>query len=110
MRRKEQEVSSEDELENNDEDEQKEDEDEEEKQERQPAREHRERGEGSEDREMHKIKCSECGKMAEVPFKPEGDRPVYCRDCFMKRRQSGPRRFGGGSGGGRRFPSGGRRY
>jgi CxxC-x17-CxxC domain-containing protein len=21
-----------------------------------------------------------------VPFKPSGDRPVYCRDCFMKQR------------------------
>ncbi len=38
-------------------------------------------------REMHKIKCSDCGKEAEVPFKPSSDRPVYCRDCFAKRRR-----------------------
>jgi CxxC-x17-CxxC domain-containing protein len=56
------------------------------------------------EREMHKIKCSECGKDAEVPFKPIEGRPVYCRDCFMKHR---PRRsFGGG---GRSFGGGGYR-
>jgi len=38
-------------------------------------------------RKMHKIKCSDCGKDAEVPFKPIEGRPVYCRDCFMKRRK-----------------------
>lgn len=42
------------------------------------------------EREMFKIKCSECGKDAEVPFKPTEGRPVYCRDCFMKHRK--PRR------------------
>jgi len=39
------------------------------------------------DREMHKITCSDCGKEAEVPFKPSGDRPVYCKDCFQKHRK-----------------------
>lgn len=33
---------------------------------------------------MYKVTCSECGKEAEVPFRPTGDRPVYCRDCFTK--------------------------
>lgn len=42
-------------------------------------------------REMHKIKCSTCGKDAEVPFKPTGDRPVYCRDCFFKQKGITPR-------------------
>jgi CxxC-x17-CxxC domain-containing protein len=42
-------------------------------------------------KEMHKVKCSECGKMAEVPFKPSGDRPVYCKECFLKRRGITPR-------------------
>jgi len=37
-------------------------------------------------REMHKAVCSDCGKECEVPFKPSGDRPVYCRDCFRKRK------------------------
>lgn len=42
-------------------------------------------------REMHKITCSECGKEAEVPFKPRGDSPVYCRDCFFKKKGITPR-------------------
>ncbi|UZE93693.1 MAG: DNA-directed RNA polymerase [Candidatus Pacearchaeota archaeon] len=42
-------------------------------------------------REMHKITCAECGKEAEVPFKPSGDRPVYCKECFMKRKGIKPR-------------------
>jgi len=33
-------------------------------------------------REMHAVTCSECGKQTEVPFRPSGDRPVYCRECF----------------------------
>ena len=42
-------------------------------------------------REMHKIKCSECGKEDEVPFKPSGDRPVFCKACFMKSKGLEPR-------------------
>ena len=41
-------------------------------------------------REMHKAICSECGKECEVPFKPTEGKPVFCRECFAKRR---PRRF-----------------
>ena len=36
--------------------------------------------------EFHKAICAECKKECEVPFKPSGDRPVYCKDCFSKRR------------------------
>ena len=39
-----------------------------------------------ESREMHKAVCAECGKECEVPFKPDGTRPVYCRECYAKRR------------------------
>jgi CxxC-x17-CxxC domain-containing protein len=39
------------------------------------------------EREMHKIKCADCGAETEVPFKPDGTRPVYCRDCYRKRKQ-----------------------
>ncbi len=38
-------------------------------------------------REMHKATCSECGKECEVPFKPTEGRPVFCRDCFAKKRR-----------------------
>lgn len=41
-------------------------------------------------REMHKVTCSECKKECEVPFKPVGDKPVYCKECFEKHR---PKRF-----------------
>jgi len=37
-------------------------------------------------REMFTATCSACGGVAELPFNPSGDRPVYCRDCFAKRR------------------------
>ena len=39
-------------------------------------------------REMHTVVCAECGKDATVPFVPRGDRPVYCSDCFSRRRAS----------------------
>ena len=38
-------------------------------------------------REMHKATCSECGKECEVPFKPTEGKPVYCRECYRKRRK-----------------------
>ena len=38
-------------------------------------------------REMHKVTCSECGKETEVPFKPDGERPIYCRDCFQNHKK-----------------------
>ena len=37
-------------------------------------------------RTLHKATCADCGKETEVPFKPDPSRPVYCRDCFSKRR------------------------
>ena len=41
---------------------------------------------GGEQRQMYKVVCAECGKETEVPFEPKNDRPVYCRDCFSKRK------------------------
>ncbi len=37
-------------------------------------------------REMHKAVCADCKQECEVPFKPTEGKPVYCRDCFQKRR------------------------
>jgi len=37
-------------------------------------------------REMYTVSCSSCGKDAQVPFQPRGDRPVYCSDCFQSQR------------------------
>jgi len=56
-------------------------------------------------KEMHSVVCAECGQETEVPFKPDGSRPVYCRDCFQKRRGSSPRRGGGGDRGPRQMHS-----
>jgi ATP-dependent RNA helicase DeaD len=39
-------------------------------------------------RDMHKAVCSECGQECEVPFKPDLNRPVYCRDCWANRKRS----------------------
>jgi len=43
--------------------------------------------------EMHEVTCSKCKKQCEVPFKPTGDKPVYCSECFKEE--------GGSSRGGR---------
>jgi len=42
---------------------------------------------------MHKAVCDECQKSCEVPFRPSGDKPIYCSDCFgSKRGNEAPRR------------------
>ena len=38
-------------------------------------------------RAMHKSVCADCGKDCEVPFQPTGDRPIYCQECWVKRRR-----------------------
>lgn len=38
-------------------------------------------------REFFTVTCGQCGRPAEVPFKPRGDRPVLCRDCFRSARR-----------------------
>ena len=45
-------------------------------------------------REMHTTTCASCGKEAQVPFVPRGDKPVYCSNCFKPRESSG---YGGGN-------------
>jgi CxxC-x17-CxxC domain-containing protein len=37
-------------------------------------------------REMFEATCSDCGKTARVPFRPTSGKPVYCTDCFARRR------------------------
>lgn len=49
-------------------------------------------------KEMHQATCAACHKSCEVPFRPTGDKPVYCRDCFMTQ------------GGGNDAPRGGDRF
>ena len=43
-------------------------------------------GGGGPAKEFFTAICGECGKEAQLPFKPRGDRPVFCSECFTKRR------------------------
>jgi CxxC-x17-CxxC domain-containing protein len=46
-------------------------------------------GYGSRDRgprEMFAATCSNCGREAQVPFRPTSGKPVYCSDCFRTMR------------------------
>ncbi len=52
-------------------------------------------GGGRGQRQMFSATCSGCGREAQVPFEPRGDKPVYCSDCFEQRGGGG--RSGGGS-------------
>jgi CxxC-x17-CxxC domain-containing protein len=36
-------------------------------------------------REMFTATCSQCRGIAQFPFQPRDDRPVYCHDCFAAR-------------------------
>jgi len=40
----------------------------------------------SSQRQMYDAVCADCGEPTQVPFRPRGDRPVYCRDCYENRR------------------------
>jgi CxxC-x17-CxxC domain-containing protein len=42
-------------------------------------------------KQMFTAVCANCGKPCEVPFRPTGDRPVYCRDCFGSTKFAPPR-------------------
>lgn len=37
-----------------------------------------------EERQMFSAVCDNCGKDCQVPFRPSGEKPVYCSDCFEK--------------------------
>ena len=43
---------------------------------------------GGGQREMHTAVCASCGREAQVPFVPRGDKPVYCSDCFQQQRRT----------------------
>jgi len=31
---------------------------------------------------LHQATCDKCGRTCDLPFKPTGGKPVYCRSCF----------------------------
>ena len=40
-------------------------------------------------RQMHQgnWSCSQCGAaITELPFEPDGERPLFCRDCYRNKR------------------------
>jgi CxxC-x17-CxxC domain-containing protein len=45
-------------------------------------------GGGGGDRQMFTTTCSNCGVSTTVPFKPTGEKPVYCRDCYRTKRST----------------------
>lgn len=47
---------------------------------------------GFEKPQMHSAICSKCGKSCMVPFKPTGNRPIFCNDCFKTEGANLPRR------------------
>lgn len=47
--------------------------------------------------EMHHAVCDECGNDCEVPFRPSGDKPIYCSNCFSSK--GGRNKFSRGQGG-----------
>lgn len=65
-------------------------------------------GGGGGTRQMFEVTCASCGKPAQVPFQPRGDRPVYCSDCYGQ--QGGSRGGGGYGGGGGGYSGGGGGY
>lgn len=42
--------------------------------------------------EMFKAVCADCGKSCEIPFKPNGNRPVFCSTCFSEHSGDGGER------------------
>jgi CxxC-x17-CxxC domain-containing protein len=39
-------------------------------------------------REMFSATCASCGREAQVPFRPNGTKPVYCGDCFSPQQRA----------------------
>ena len=38
---------------------------------------------------MYQAVCTDCRKNCEVPFRPSGERPTYCKECYGKRKSGG---------------------
>lgn len=39
-------------------------------------------------REHFKVQCSGCNTETTVPFKPDPNRPVFCRSCYLARKKA----------------------
>ncbi|VVB75667.1 Uncharacterised protein [Candidatus Tiddalikarchaeum anstoanum] len=47
----------------------------------------------SESSGSYPAKCSKCNKECTVPFKPDPQKKVYCRECYAEIRKNKPKRF-----------------
>ena len=52
---------------------------------------------GSRGGDLHDAVCSKCGQDCKVPFRPSGEKPVFCSDCFDGEKRGGDRKFSGGN-------------
>lgn len=50
--------------------------------------------------ERFQATCNECHELCEVPFKPNGKKPVYCRNCYKGKEEGST--YGNRDGGARR--------
>lgn len=41
----------------------------------------------------HQATCADCGNTCEVPFRPNGKKPVFCANCFGAKRDGGMKTF-----------------
>lgn len=41
-------------------------------------------GGGREERQLFDAQCATCGRECQVPFEPNGKKPVYCKDHFVR--------------------------
>lgn len=42
---------------------------------------------------MHKAVCSKCAKECQLPFRPNGNRAVFCSTCFEDQKNENPEKF-----------------
>lgn len=47
--------------------------------------------------EMFTATCSDCGNECQVPFRPNGSKPVYCNNCFSSKRDGYSNDFAAGA-------------
>jgi CxxC-x17-CxxC domain-containing protein len=40
-------------------------------------------GFGRPQRQLYSAVCASCGVQTQVPFQPNGSKPVYCRECYQ---------------------------
>ncbi len=53
------------------------------------ARRRERRGGYGDSRNAYSVVCATCGVETTVPFEPTEGRPVYCKECYAKMKESG---------------------